>query len=125
MGLGDRANLVDFVKENKVPALFVESSVNPAALEEVAKETGTKIGRPLFSDALGPADQELLPTEKYLLSSWSGMMVHNAAIVDGLTKTENEQSHKPLEVHDLTVSYQRKPVLYGIDFEIEEGSLWA
>ena len=31
--------------------------------------------------------------------------------------------NKPLEVHDLTVSYQRKPVLYGIDLEIEEGSL--
>ena len=31
--------------------------------------------------------------------------------------------NKPLEVHDLTVSYQRKPVLYGIDLEIEAGSL--
>ena len=29
----------------------------------------------------------------------------------------------PIEVHDLTVSYQRKPVLYGVDLEIEEGSL--
>ena len=29
----------------------------------------------------------------------------------------------PIEVHDLTVSYQKKPVLYGIDLEIEEGSL--
>jgi manganese/zinc/iron transport system ATP- binding protein len=29
----------------------------------------------------------------------------------------------PLEVHDLTVSYQRKPVLYGIDLEVPRGSL--
>ena len=29
----------------------------------------------------------------------------------------------PLEVHDLTVAYQQKPVLYGIDLEVEEGSL--
>jgi manganese/zinc/iron transport system ATP- binding protein len=29
----------------------------------------------------------------------------------------------PIEVHDLTVSYQKKPVLYGIDLEIQEGSL--
>lgn len=29
----------------------------------------------------------------------------------------------PLEVHDLTVSYHRKPVLYGVDLQIEEGSL--
>ena len=32
-------------------------------------------------------------------------------------------SAKPIEVHDLTVSYQRKPVLYGVDLEIEDGSL--
>lgn len=29
----------------------------------------------------------------------------------------------PIEVHDLTVSYQKKPVLYGVDLEIQEGSL--
>lgn len=32
-------------------------------------------------------------------------------------------SQKPIEIHDLTVSYQRKPVLYGIDLEVEKGSL--
>ncbi len=30
---------------------------------------------------------------------------------------------KPLEIHDLTVAYQQKPVLYGIDLEVEPGSL--
>ena len=29
----------------------------------------------------------------------------------------------PLEIHDLTVSYDRKPVLYGVDLTIEPGSL--
>ena len=29
----------------------------------------------------------------------------------------------PLEIHDLTVAYQQKPVLYGVDLEVEEGSL--
>ena len=32
-------------------------------------------------------------------------------------------SPSPLEIHDLTVSYQRKPVLYGIDLVVGEGSL--
>ncbi|MDI6401057.1 metal ABC transporter ATP-binding protein [Balneolaceae bacterium ANBcel3] len=31
----------------------------------------------------------------------------------------------PLEVHDLTVAYNQKPVLWNIDFEIPEGSLTA
>ena len=30
---------------------------------------------------------------------------------------------KPLEIHDLTVAYQKKSVLYGIDMEVEAGSL--
>ena len=29
----------------------------------------------------------------------------------------------PLEIHDLTVSYARKPVLYGVDLTLEPGSL--
>ena len=29
----------------------------------------------------------------------------------------------PLEVHDLTVAYQKKPVLYGIDLEVPPGKL--
>ena len=29
----------------------------------------------------------------------------------------------PLEIHDLTVSYDRKPVLYGIDVTVEPGSI--
>lgn len=29
----------------------------------------------------------------------------------------------PLEIHDLTVSYERKPVLYGVDLTLESGSL--
>lgn len=29
----------------------------------------------------------------------------------------------PLEIHDLTVSYDRKPVLYGIDVTVEPGAL--
>lgn len=36
----------------------------------------------------------------------------------------NEQVENPiLEVHDLTVSYDRKPVLWGIDFSLPKGKL--
>ena len=33
------------------------------------------------------------------------------------------QSAPPLEVHDLTVAYQRKPVLWGIDLVVPKGKL--
>ena len=35
----------------------------------------------------------------------------------------DQNGPSPLEIHDLTVSYQRKPVLWGIDLEVPRGRL--
>ena len=88
-GLGDRANLVDFIKSHQVPCIFIESSVNPKAIKEVAREAKTAIGKPLFSDALGAkTDTVRGPNEEsHSLATWSGMMIYNTtAIVDGLAR---------------------------------------
>ena len=86
-GLGDRTNLVDYINRNKISCLFVESSVNPKALEEIAKETGISIGKPLFSDALGSEENSSIgPARKsFSHDTWSGMMAYNVrSIIDGL-----------------------------------------
>ena len=57
-GLADVAKTVDFIKENKVKAIFVESSVPHATIERIAKDSGAKIGGELFSDALGDANTD-------------------------------------------------------------------
>jgi manganese/zinc/iron transport system substrate-binding protein len=82
-GLADRANLVDFIRRHQSPALFVESSVNPKALEEIAKESGAVIGGTLFSDALGAEDQTVPGIDGKPLSTatWQGMMVHNLTTI--------------------------------------------
>lgn len=51
--LADMANLVDFIRQQKVKAIFVESSVNPAAIKRVAADAGIAIGGELYSDAIG------------------------------------------------------------------------
>ncbi|MFZ4682203.1 MAG: metal ABC transporter solute-binding protein, Zn/Mn family [Terrimicrobiaceae bacterium] len=51
--LADMAGLADFIKKQKVRAIFVESSVNPAAIRRVAEDAGVKVGGELFSDAMG------------------------------------------------------------------------
>jgi len=82
-GLADRTNLVDFIQKHQSPALFVESSVNPKALEEIAKETGANIGGTLFSDALGTDKQFTQGPDgnNHSTANWQGMMVHNLNVI--------------------------------------------
>ena len=86
-GLADRSNLVDYIKKSNVPCIFVESSVNPKALQQIGWEAKVALGKPLFSDALGAEDAFIFAADgkKHSLASWSGMMIYNIqSIVEGL-----------------------------------------
>jgi zinc/manganese transport system substrate-binding protein len=52
----DVARLIDQVKEDKAAAVFVENVTNPRLIEQIAKETGLKVGGALYSDALSASD---------------------------------------------------------------------
>jgi len=47
------------IKQQKIPAVFLENITDPRLMQEIARETGAKIGGTLYSDALsapgGPA----------------------------------------------------------------------
>ncbi len=60
----DVANMIERVRERDVPAIFVESSVNPALIKQVARETGAKALGPLFSDSVGTQDSGAETFEK-------------------------------------------------------------
>ncbi|MBX3449249.1 MAG: zinc ABC transporter substrate-binding protein [Planctomycetaceae bacterium] len=60
-GVKDISDLVTFLVEQKIPAIFVESSVNRRYIEAVqsgvaARGGSVRIGDELYSDSLGPAD---------------------------------------------------------------------
>jgi len=63
-GLREITELVDFICENKVPAIFLENIVSPQAMESVQRGCQDKgyevvLGPELLSDSLGPnADQD-------------------------------------------------------------------
>ncbi|MDE0826331.1 MAG: zinc ABC transporter substrate-binding protein [Akkermansiaceae bacterium] len=86
-GLKDRAELVKFIKERGIKAIFPETSVNPKAIAAVAAEAGvTASHEELFSDAMGmPGDVVELHGESYDRGTYVGMVKHNVnSIVDGL-----------------------------------------
>jgi manganese/zinc/iron transport system substrate-binding protein len=66
--------LVDFIKQNKVKAVFVESSVAPNAIRRISQDAGVKIGGELFSDAMGTPGQI---EHGYDLGTYEGMIKHN------------------------------------------------
>jgi len=49
----DRIALEKVIKEASVPAIFVESTVNPKLMETIAKDHGIIIGGKLYADSLG------------------------------------------------------------------------
>ena len=77
-GLQDLENLVSFIVERQLPAVFVESSVadkNVRALVEGAQAQGHQvvIGGTLFSDAMGP--------EGTYEGTYVGMIDHNVSTI--------------------------------------------
>ena len=77
-----RAKLTQFIKENGVKAIFVESSVSGAAIKRISEDAGVKIGGELFSDAMGTPGQI---ENGYDLGTYEGMIKHNlTTIVEAL-----------------------------------------
>lgn len=51
----DIARIIDAVRKNRVPAVFLENIVDPRFAKRIAAETGAKVGGTLYSDALSDA----------------------------------------------------------------------
>ena len=86
-GLADIAEMIDFIQEKHIPAIFVESSVSPAAINRISQDSGARIGGELFSDAMGaPGHIVTGPNgETYDEGTWPGMIQHNInTIVEAL-----------------------------------------
>lgn len=74
------AALVDTVSVERVPTIFVETTVNPDLIEQVAREAGVEVGEPLYGDSVGAPGSGA--------EDYTGMMRANvASIVDGLGGT--------------------------------------
>jgi len=72
----DFAALVEFIRRRHIPAIFPESDENSRLAAALARESGARLGTPLYADGLVPADDG---------ASYDAMYRHNVrAIVAGL-----------------------------------------
>lgn len=75
----DILRLNKVIRESKVPAVFVESTINPKLLERLAKDHNIRVGGQLFADSIGGKNSKA-PT-------YIAMMRHNTdVIVNALTR---------------------------------------
>ncbi len=90
------------IKESNVPAIFMESTINPKILQQIAKDSDVVIGGELYADSLGDKNS---PASTYL----DMLRSNTITIVEGLTKKGISKSEK-LETKDSI-----NPIfLYGI-----------
>ena len=75
-------SVIDGVRDNNIPVVFCESTVNTAPAEQVARETGAAYGGVLYVDSLSEADGPV-PTYLDLLT------VTTRRVADGLTAAMN------------------------------------
>ena len=69
----DVAEIIRQIKEENIPAVFLENVTDHRLLDQIARETGAKIGGTLYSDALSGPDG---PAPTYL-----DMFRHNVGTI--------------------------------------------
>jgi manganese/iron transport system substrate-binding protein len=50
-----RRRVVQSIRDSGAPAIFVETTINPKQIREIAAETGVRVGGELYSDSMGEA----------------------------------------------------------------------
>ncbi len=102
-GIADIRETVSLIIRSEVPAIFVESTINPRTIQavlEAVRAAGhqAELGGELYSDAMGPADQP----EGTLI----GMLVHNTTVItEALGGTVPEL---PAQLQDWARSWNRE-----------------
>ncbi len=82
----DMERVTDAIKKYKVPAIFIESTINPKMLKQIAEDNGVTIGGELFADSLGD--------ENASSGTYIGMLKYNTdTIVRAMTQTKHEEIH--------------------------------
>jgi zinc/manganese transport system substrate-binding protein len=70
----DVARIIRQIKAEKIPAVFLENVTNPRLVEQMARESGAKVGGRIYSDALSDAAG---PAGTYI-----AMMKHNISEIE-------------------------------------------
>ncbi len=87
----DILRVTETIKTSKVPAIFIESTINPKLLQQIAKDNDVEIGGELFADSIGDEDSEG--------HGYIEMLRHNTDVIVGAL-SRNELSRTKIDQDD-------------------------
>jgi ABC-type Zn uptake system ZnuABC Zn-binding protein ZnuA len=82
----DMVRVAKAIRESGVPAIFIESTINPQVIQQIARDNNVKIGGELFADSIGAEDSEG-PTYVKMLKHNTDVIV-NALSQNTMTATK-------------------------------------
>ncbi|MDP2188314.1 MAG: zinc ABC transporter substrate-binding protein [Sphingobacteriaceae bacterium] len=152
--VSDLHDLIRTIEAENLPALFIESTINPKLLQQVAADAGIRIGGSMYADSMGPKGSG---ADTYL-----SMLRHNAdTLLEGLQGSGAANSRRtdllmlliiagffalafavlavriqrknssdlpaqhPIHINGLTVAYDDKVILNHFDLQLEQGKLYG
>ncbi len=80
------------IKENKIPAIFVESTIDPKLIKQIAKDNNVTIGGELFADSIGDENSEA--------HGYWEMLKHNTDTIVKALMNENPQDSSASHTHE-------------------------
>jgi ABC-type Zn uptake system ZnuABC Zn-binding protein ZnuA len=105
----DLMRLNQVIRENNIPVVFIESTINPKLLNQVASDNKISIGGKLYSDSLGDEDS---PANTYI-----NMVRYNTdVIVKGLTSKKSDVATSEAESKDHSKWFIWLGVLFLVSF---------
>lgn len=153
--LEDLAHLSEQVKENDIPAIFIESTINPEIMEQRASDLGIRIGGKLFADSLGD-EESGADTYVKMLRQNTRLILDGLARLSGTKEAEEDYNflfvilgifalsfvvvvvklripsredlkweNYKIDISGLSVSYDRKSVLSNIHLTLEPGYVYG
>lgn len=105
----DVNRLTNIIRDTGVPAIFVESTINPKLIRQIAEDTDVIIGGSLYADSLGEEDTQA--------GTYEGMLKFNVATIVGALRGETEA----IEIGN-TVSMSQQLGLLGVILAVMAGS---
>jgi zinc/manganese transport system substrate-binding protein len=77
------ARIIRQIRQEKIAAVFIENLTDPRVMEQIARESGARIGGALVADTLTPREQRLPDgsTRRGVAPTYIQMMRHNIRVI--------------------------------------------